>query len=572
MYWRRFSTGSRGWLGRSIGVAILCAMLVVGCQTPQSSIQSNGQQGLGGTERLSLGTTAKVRTLDPADSYELMSGNLLLNLGDRLYALEADPAKPGATRLVPQLATALPTISADGLRYRIPLRSGVKFHDGEIFNAVAMKFSLDRFIQNKGNPSSLLDKFVDRVEVAGPMELTIVLKAPFAGFPTVLTFPGLCAVSPKAYEIGERKFRPETFVGTGPYKLSQYGTDTIKITANPNYWGPKPKNPGLDIQVFADSSSLYSAITTEAVDLAYQSLDPSQIRSLQDGGRVTVLESQGIGLHYLSLNLLSEPLDRREVRQALAAMIDRPLLSDRVFDNQVQPAYSLIPAALSQSQPVFEQRYGSGGPERAIGLLKAAGYSPQKPLELELWYRANLKSNVLASLLIKAIGDERMQGYVKLKLEGVASATAYSNLDKGAYPIFMLDWSPDYLDPDSYMQPFVDCEKGDVVKGCESGESHYQGSFYYSDEANRLVAEGRRATNPKARQRIYAQLQEQIAIDVPFIPLWNNKEFLIAQPIVQGAIVLPTAQIPFSSLSKSTSTPTPSPSFKPSAKPSAPLK
>ncbi len=570
MYWRRFSIGAQGWLGRSIGVAILCAILVVSCQAPgpRSSVGQSSGQSSGQSDRLTLGTTAKVRTLDPADSYELMSGNLLLNLGDRLYALEADPTKAGATKLVPQLATALPTISTDGLRYQIPLRSGVKFHDGQPFNAAAMKFSLDRFIQNKGNPSSLLDKFVAKIETNGANELTIVLKSPFAGFPTVLTFPGLCAVSPKAYEIGERKFHPETFVGTGPYKLTQYGTDNLKISANPTYWGNKPKNSGLDIQVFADSASLYSAITTQSVDLAYQSLDPSQIRSLQKSGKVQVFESQGIGLHYLSLNLRSAPLDRPEVRRAFAAMIDRPLLSERVFDNQVQPAYSLIPEALSQSQPVFEQRYGSGDPDRAIALLKSAGYSPQKPLELELWYRANLKSNVLAASLIKAIGDERMNGYVKLKLEGVASATAYSNLDKGAYPIFMLDWSPDYLDPDSYMQPFVDCEKGSIAQGCETGESQYQGSFYYSQTANQLIAAGRKATDPKARQGIYSQLQDRIAEDVPFIPLWINKEFLFAQPRVTGAIVLPTAQIPFSSLSKSMSEPTPSPS----PKPSAPLK
>jgi peptide/nickel transport system substrate-binding protein len=566
MYWQRFSIGAQGWLGRSIGVAILCAILVVSCQASgprsgQSTGQSTGQVGQSGqSDRLTLGTTAKVRTLDPADSYELMSGNLLLNLGDRLYALEADPALAGATKLVPQLATALPTISADGLRYQIPLRSGVTFHDGQPFNAAAMKFSLDRFIQNKGNPSSLLDKFVAKIETNGANELTIVLKSPFAGFPTVLTFPGLCAVSPKAYEIGERKFHPETFVGTGPYKLTQYGTDNLKLTANPTYWGPKPKNPGIDVQVFADSSSLYSAITTQGVDLGYQSLDPSQIRSLQTSGKVQVFESKGIGLHYLSLNLRSAPLDRPEVRRAFAAMIDRPLLSERVFDNQVQPAYSLIPEALSQSQPVFEQRYGSGDPDQAIALLKLAGYSPQKPLELELWYRANLKSNVLAASLIKAIGDERMNGYVKLKLEGVASATAYSNLDKGAYPIFMLDWSPDYLDPDSYVQPFVDCEKGSIAQGCETGESQFQGSFYYSSKANQLIAAGRKATDPKSRQGIYSQLQDRIAEDVPFIPLWTNKEFLFAQPNVTGAIVLPTAQIPFSNLSKSNSAPAPKPS------------
>lgn len=159
--------------------------------------------------RITVGTTQKPRTLDPADAYELRSIALIRNLSDRLYTYD-----PGSTELKPQLATSLPQVSQDGLTYTIPLRQGVLFHDGSTFDAKAMKFSLDRFIQNKGKPAFLLAERVAAITATGTYELTIKLKKPFAAFPAMLAFPGTCAVSPKAYQIGANQFEANTFAAS----------------------------------------------------------------------------------------------------------------------------------------------------------------------------------------------------------------------------------------------------------------------------------------------------------------------------------------------------------------------
>jgi peptide/nickel transport system substrate-binding protein len=228
--------------------------------------------------RISLGTTAKIRTLDPADAYELLSGTVLYNLGDRLYTNQ-----PGKTAIVPQLATALPQISPDGLTYRIPLRQGVVFHDGTTFNAAAMAFSLNRFKDSGGQPAFLLKDRVESIVATGPYELTIRLKQPFAPFTALLTFPGLVAVSPKVYaqKTEGDPFLPDRFVGTGPYQLVSRRADTLRLTPFARYWGRKPANGGLDIQIFSSPAILFSAIKTGMVDVAYQSLDTDQIRVLK---------------------------------------------------------------------------------------------------------------------------------------------------------------------------------------------------------------------------------------------------------------------------------------------------
>ncbi|MFM7450572.1 MAG: ABC transporter substrate-binding protein [Leptolyngbyaceae cyanobacterium] len=521
----------------------LCLLLSLSCSR-QNLDSSDAVLAAG---RVRLGTTATVSSLDPADAYGTFVGTLLYNLGDRLYTYEL-----GQTRLQPQLATAMPAVSADGLTYTIPLRQGVKFHDGTPFNAEAMAFSLNRFIQNGGSPSFLLSNLVKSVQASQPYELTITLTQPFAAFPALLAFSGLCAVSPNAYEIKEGAFQPETFVGTGPYKLARFGSDVIQLAPFTDYWGKQPANQGVDIQIYSSPANLFNAFQSGAIDLAYQSLATEQISRLQADQPQRgwqIIEKSGSGINYLTLNLQSPPLDQPLVRQAIAAMMDRPLLQERVFQGQVDPLYSLIPSTLAEQKPVFKQRFGDRTVEKAKMLLTKAGYSEKNPLKLEFWYRSNLINDQLSAITLKALVREQLGDLMQLNLQSVESTTAYKNLDKGVYPIFLLDWSPDFLDADNYIEPFMHCSKGSPETGCQEGSSVLQGSFYFSDRANQLIAQARKEQNPEKRKQIYHQIQDLLAQDVPFIPLWQSKDYLFAQKWVQGASLEVTQKVPFAPLS-----------------------
>ena len=520
----------------------LCCGLALGCSRSTPELSAANQTG-----RIVLGTTASVSTIDPADAYGIFAGNLLYNLGDRLYGY-----KLGTTELEPQLAISLPKVSSDGLTYTIPLRTGVVFHDGTPFNAEAMAFSLNRFIQNSGSPAFLLSDLVKSVRATATNELTIQLTKPFAAFPALLAFSGVCAVSPKAYEIKKGSFQSETFVGTGAYKLVKYGTDQMRLDAFEQYWGKKPENTGIDIQFFSSPANLFNAFRTGSVDVAYQNLAVGQVRTLQTGAAThgwQVVERSGSGINYLTLNLRSPPLDKLEVRQAIAAIMDRPLVQDRVFQGQIEPLYSLIPTTLEVQKPVFEA-FGDRNVAKATQLLTQAGYSKTNPLKLEFWYRSNLVNDQLAVTTLRAIAHKKLGDLMQIDLKSVESTTAYKNLDKGAYPIFLLDWSPDFLDPDNYIQPFMECTKGSADTGCEDGSSFLQGSFYYSDRVNQLINQSRREQNPAIRKQLFADLQNQLAKDVPFIPLWQNKDYLFAQKTIQGATLEATQKVPFSTLRK----------------------
>lgn len=528
-------------VGRWLAIlAILgcCWLILVGCSTSSHDRP----------HRILVGTIAEATTLDPADAYRFWAGNLLYNLGDRLYSYQL-----GTTKLIPQLATALPTISADGLTYKIPLRRGVVFHDGTPFNAEAMAFSLRRFMENGGSPSFLLADVVKTVQATDDYELTIVLQRPFVAFPSLLAFSGACAVSPNAYTIGKDSFKPKQFVGTGPYKLTQVGTTTLTLDAFDQYWGEPPANQGIDIQRFSSPANLYLAFKAGAIDVAYQTLDVDQALSLQRLAPKRgwqVIAGQGIGIYFLTLNTTSPPLDRLEVRQAIAAAIDRSLLQQRVFRGQVDPLYSLVPPALLGSQPGFQDRYGDGNWAMVKALLSRAGYSPSKPLQVDLWYRSNLITNQLAASTMRAAVKLNLDGLLVIDIKGVDSATMYSNLANGIYPMTLLDWSGDFLDADSYLQPFLSCTRGSAAKGCEQGAAADSGSFYYSETANQLIDQSRQELNPAQRQQLLRQLQALVTNDVPFIPLWQTREYLFLQPWIQGGQLSPTTYVPFWSMSK----------------------
>jgi len=542
-FWRGITnlrSNRRRWF-QFAGLFTVCLMLAVSCGRTQPVASTSTSGGAdAGNGRVTMGTTLEVRTIDPADAYETFPGILLYNLGDRLYTYN-----PGTTELVPQLATALPEVSSDGLTYTIPLREGVTFHDGEPFNAEAMAFSIQRFIENGGRPAFLMSDKIDTVTATGANELTIKLKQPFAAFPAMLTFSGITPVSPKAYELGSGKFKPNTFVGTGPYKLAQFGTDAVRLDVNENYWGEKPANQGVDIQIISSPANLYNTFRTGGLDVAYQTLDPDQIRSLvseKDRGGWQVIEAGTNTINYMVLNQKVKPLDNVKVRQAIAAMIDRKLFVDRVFQGQAEPLYSLIPDTFPVSKPVFETQFGDGNYDKAKTLLQEAGITESNPLDLEIWYSSTSTARSLIASTLKAAIEQNLPGLVNVKLDSVEFATLSDNLDKGTYPIVLLDWYPDFYDADTFVQPFLSCDKGSATAGCEEGQSQAGGSFYFSEQANQLIEQQRIEQDPKARDEVLGKLQDLSATDVPYIPLWQSKDYVFAKGNLQGVSIQPTQQ------------------------------
>ena len=541
---------SRQWkqLAKFISLFGLCVVLIVGCNNqPQTTNPSNAPDNA--SERVRIGTTLKPRTLDPADSYELAGLGLIYNLSDRLYTYQL-----GTTELEPQLATEMPNVSEDGLTYTIPLREGVTFHDGTAFNAEAMAFSLTRFIENGGKPSFLLADIIENIEATGESELTITLKQPFAAFPALLAFPGACAVSPEAYKIGAGEFLPNTFVGTGRYQLTEFTSDTVRLDPFPDYWGDQPLNEGVDMQIYASNpANLFNSFRTRGVDVAYQSFDPNQTKSLRKSaseGQWQEIASSGTAVNYLMLNTQAEAVKQVEVRQAIALMIDRSLINERVLQGQSEPIYSLIPTAFAAYQPTFKTEYGDADFEQAKQKLQDAGYSQSNPVTLEIWHPSGSTIRSLVASTLSAIAEQELDGLLIIEPRTVESASFFSNISKGIYPAALIDWYPDFLDADNYIHPFLSCTEGSVETGCLEGGANTQGSFYYNEQMNDLIDQQRRSRDQEERQAIFAEIQELLAQEVPYVPLWQTIDYAFAQENIKGVTINPSQNFPYWTIQK----------------------
>jgi peptide/nickel transport system substrate-binding protein len=540
-------------LERYIGIIILLLIVAIITGSCVSSVPNTRIANRNPTGRISLGTTATIRTLDPADNTSFFASNVLYNTTERLYTYAT-----GTTELIPQLASGMPKVSKDGLVYRIPIRKGVKFHDRTDFNAGAMAFSLNRFMQSGGAPAYILKDAIAKIQVDSPTELVIKLKQPLQLFPKLLAYTGAAAISPAVYRSRspkDPKFYPNKIVGTGAYQMVQYEEGkTMRLDSFPDYWDKKPRNQGIDIQFFSSSANLLNAFKTGNVDVAFQTLSPNQIRNLSQNSATNgwkVISGKSSTILYMSLNMRQPPLNNVLVRQAIAAAIDRPLLQKRVFQNQRIPLYSLIPNTFSAYQPLFQINYGDGNGKLAQKLLTQAGFSKSNPAKITIWYNPNYAGNGdLVVSTLKASLEKSVGKSLQIEIEKVNQTTANSFIDRGVYPAFLFDWVPDISDPDNFLDPFLSCAKADA-QGCIQGSSHLQGSFYNNPQVNQLIAQERQEKNPIKRDRLFKQIQEIVARDVPFIPLWQNQEYVFARSQITGAKIEPTQQLNYSFLAKS---------------------
>ena len=133
---------------------------------------------------------------------------------------------------------------------------------------------------------------------------------------------------------------------------------------------------------------------------------------------------------------------------------------------------------------------------------------------------------------------------MQIKTERVENTVGYAFLDKGVYPAYLLDWVPDILDPDNYIKPFLECEEAEGDR-CKKGGSQSQGSFYNSSEMNELIVNQRKERDVNKRSQLIQKIQELLAQDVPFIPLWQSKEYAFARKGLQGVKIEPNQQLPY---------------------------
>ena len=475
-------------------------MTGVGCSSPDRS------------DRITVAAAGKISSLDPAQASTVGTLQLLSALGDPLYSLT------GNGELEPRLASAAPRVSPDGLTITIPLRRGVRFHDGTPFDAEAMAFSLRRFLRI-GSLSYVVGGRIAAVETPQSHQLVLKLTRPSTSLVGLLTSVNLTPISPTAYSGHHERFLHDRFVGTGPYRLTHFSDHQQRLEPFADYWGDPPSNPGLDLISLSNSTALFGALRSGEVDvLLSPSIDEDQRHALHrdaEGGALQETLGPASEIGYITLLSRGAPLQQPALRQALALSLDRHEISQRVSYGLRQPLRSLIPPSLN---PEGDTIWPDHDPQKARQLLQTSGYCNGRALTLPLTFRSNVPADKLLALTWQAQVKRDLSDCLVLELDGVESTTVYRQLGEGAFKAVMLDWRGSYPDPEAYLTPLLSCERADQMV-CLAGEAAISGSFWTTPGLQSALEDSDRLVGTE-RSAMLRSIQAQAAAGSAYIPVW----------------------------------------------------
>ena len=472
-----------------------------------------------GPTTITIGTTDKIYSLDPAKADDYFSVNILQNIGDGLLRYVA-----GSTNLQLAMATGY-SVSPSGLNYTVAIRSGLKFANGHPINASVFQSSIIRARDMNGDPAYLLQGLVDNVQVINNTAFKVNLLYPFSVFPSLMAAWVTYPVDPKTQSTTFN----DNYAGSGPYTIQAYvpGTE-LDLKANPNYFDTAANIPNVHIKLLSDSASLTTALESGSIDVAYRTFNPSDSASLSTKSAFTHWTGPGAVIRYLVLNNNIRPFNDSRVRTAVAYAINRTAIASQIFLGTVQNLYSMVPIGMWSHIDAWKTRYGSDqNLALANASLQAAGWTQSHKLTIDFWYTpshyGSTEANVATLIAEQLQATHRIT--VNLHTEEWASYIPdFLSLTK--FPIFLLGWYPDYVDPDDYMYTF----------GTTAGTNSI-GTNYQNATMNTTAINARIATDQSVRTNYYQQMQTQMSKDNPEIPLWQGVSEAYTKNTIGGVIL-----------------------------------
>ena len=507
----------RQLLAATAGATVLTATQSPSMSRSAQAQEAGGEPQAGGVYRL-LGS-GDVRSLDPggAEGSEdwWSAGGLLYN---RLYAYDPN------NEFFPDLAAELPGLSDDGLVYTIPLRQGVKFHNGREMVADDVAFSLawqlwpevyswgKTYMENVVGYDEVIageTQELSGVKVVDPYTIEVTLKSPQAVFPAILSMT-MNGITPKgeAIDAGDQ-WGKSVVIGTGPFKLLEWNQgQNVIFERHPEYY--REGLPYLDrVELSLNVEPSVQMLRWENGEAEFAHVIPdAEVANVLTDERFAATRRQAATPVTMRLftDTRSAPFDNLQVRQAVAMAIDREFLV-RSLGGTLEPLQGIYVPIMPQFEESFRSNY-QYDPEAAKALLAEAGYPdgiPGVKLNGGVTYQSQLEG-LQADLAAIGIEAEVLPGPWQDYRDRIRS---------GEVQMALYTWSASF--PDAY----------DFVSGwmtCASVETGFNDGGYCNERIDELVlaAEALPQTDPE-RIAAYREIEElAINTDVGMIGLGNE--------------------------------------------------
>ncbi len=415
------------------------------------------------------------------------------------------------------------------LTYVFHLHQGVKFHDGRPLTSRDVKWTFDSLLQGKiRSTKAAAYRPVDHIDAPDDYTVVFHLKEPFA---TLLWNVSDGAIGIVPYGSGEEISRNP--MGSGPFRFVSAEPDKeVIIERNDGYWGEKARLKRVRFAVIPDATTRALELRKGSADIAVTSLTGDMVLALERASHLEVLHAPGTVLAYLAFNTRDPILKDVRVRQALAYAINRTPMIHYLLRDFARPAYSLLPPeswAYNGDVPHYDYN-----PEWARELLEQAGFPAVNGIRLHLTLKTSTDEN---ARLVAAVLQQQLRDVgIALDIRTFEFATFFSDVTRGAYQVHSLRWVGGNEDPDIFEYVFHS------AKFSPHGANR---TYYANPRIDALIDQARGELDQNTRQQIYAEIQQILAEDLPYINLWYLENVMVHTRRVQNLTLNPPGNYDF---------------------------
>ncbi|HST44307.1 MAG TPA: ABC transporter substrate-binding protein [Luteimonas sp.] len=488
---------------RSLKTALLLALLPLALQAQAQTLR--------------IGLAEDPDVLDPSLARSFVGRVVFGALCDKLVDIDDKLA------IVPQLATAYEW-SADNKALTMKLRQGVTFHDGEKFDAAAVKFNIERHKNLPGSARRGELAPVSSVDVVDPSTVRLNLSAPFSPLLAQLADRAGMMVSPKAAQAAGDRFGTKP-VCAGPFRFTErVAQDRIVLERFAGYWNKDAIH--FDKVVYTpipDATVRLANLRAGQLDFI-ERVAPSDMQKILSEKKLKVSRITEIGYQGVTINLAKGDKARTSVlardpriREAFELSLDRQGLVQVVMDNEA--------TAGNQWVAPSNAFYAKGVPmpkrdvARAKALLKEAGV-PNPSFTLVTPTTSDAQR---IALVVQAMAREA--GF-DVKIQSTEFATSLNMADQGDFEALVLAWSG-RADPDGNTFSFYGCKQ----------PLNYTG--YCDADTDRLLNESRALREPAERRKVYEQLAARALKDRSIVYLYHRNWLWAYNPKLTGVRDIP---------------------------------
>jgi peptide/nickel transport system substrate-binding protein len=422
-------------------------------------------------------------------------------------------------------------VSDDGLSYTFVLRDGLRFSNGTEVDAGDAVFSLRRHL-DLGGPLEIAAR-VASLTARDTKTFVITLEEPYTPFIAELSnFAN--GILPKNFAgLSEEAFFKNP-IGTGPFVVETWDTaGDLRFRKNPYYWqAGKPVIDRLVYKFIADSSQAVNQLKVGDVD-AIESVALANARELAERADTAVVANGSWVIEQLFFNTLDAHFSDVRVRRALALAIDRRGLTGAVAFGFAETAHSLLPPAIPYSTNAVINALGFDINAAKAELAKSSfpnGFSTK------LIIASGDSTRSQEAQIIQAAGKSIG---INIEIESVELAAFRERFFAYDFALMINSGQADSPEANSILAFQTD----------PNGFSKSYWTHYTNDEVTRLLYQGQKTPDGPERAALYARIQQILADELPYIPLYYPAILKGIRSSVEGLVVLPNDSVRFENVS-----------------------